>query len=142
MKNKKSHLTILIGAALVVCGVFLIKTLDTPNKFMIVLLYICVVIGSGIFGHGMGNFIEHKALQNSPEIKRQIAINRNDERNIVISHCAKAKAYDLMTYVFGALLPTFGLMGMDIVPLLLFAFAYVFVQVYALYFRLKFEKEL
>lgn len=31
-------------------------------------------------------------------------IVRKDERNIAISNRAKAKAYDLMTYTFGALL--------------------------------------
>lgn len=33
---------------------------------------------------------------------RQIEIAQTDERNVMIGNMAKAKGYDMMTYVFGA----------------------------------------
>lgn len=60
----------------------------------------------------------------------------------MIANCAKAKAYDVMTYVFGALMIAFALMGVDMIPVLLFVFVYLFVQGYAIYYRCKYEKEM
>lgn len=90
----------------------------------------------------MGNFVTIKTIQNNPEIKKQMDIVRKDERNIAISNRAKAKAYDLMTYSFGALLLIFTLMGVDLIPLLLLVFIYLLIQIYAVYYRIKFDKEM
>lgn len=90
----------------------------------------------------MGNLISDKAIQNYPDIKRQIEIEEKDERNIAISSRAKAKAYDIMTFVFGALMVSFALMGVDMIPILLFVFTYLFIQGYAIYYRCKYEKEM
>ena len=123
-------------------GILLIKTLENPNDFILTLSYICIGVGCGIFGHGMGNFVTIKTIQNNPEIKKQMDIVRKDERNIAISNRAKAKAYDLMTYSFGALLLIFTLMGVDLIPLLLLVFIYLLIQIYAVYYRIKFDKEM
>ena len=90
----------------------------------------------------MGNLVSDKAIQNYPDIKRQIEIEEKDERNIAISSRAKAKAYDIMTFVFGALMVSFALMGVDMIPILLFVFTYLFIQGYAIYYRCKYEKEM
>ena len=90
----------------------------------------------------MGNLISDKAIQNYPDIKRQIEIEEKDERNIAISSRAKAKAYDIMTFVFGALMVSFALMGVDMIPILLFVFTYLFIQGYAIYYHCKYEKEM
>ena len=90
----------------------------------------------------MGNLISDKAIQNYPDIKRQKEIEEKDERNIAISSRAKAKAYDIMTFVFGALMVSFALMGVDMIPILLFVFTYLFIQGYAIYYRCKYEKEM
>ena len=47
-----------------------------------------------------------------------------------------------MVFVFGALMVAFALMGMDMVAVLLLVFAYLFVVGSAVYYRVKFEKEL
>ena len=90
----------------------------------------------------MGDIISRKAIQTDPKLEKQIEIQKNDERNITISQRAKAKAYDLMTFVYGALMLTFALMGVDMITVLLLVFAYLFVQGYAAYFRCKYDKEM
>ena len=47
-----------------------------------------------------------------------------------------------MTYVYSALMVSFALMGVDLVPLLLLVFAYLLVHGVALCYRIKFEKEM
>lgn len=44
-------------------------------------------------------------------------------------------------YVFGALMLAFALMGADLTIILLFVGAYLFIQFYAVYVRLKLDKE-
>ena len=109
---------------------------------MLALPYVCIGVGSGIFGHGMGNVIEDKTFQNHPELKKQFEILCNDERNIVISNRAKAKGYELMTYSVGILLVVFALMRVDLIVILLLVFTYLSIQGYALYYRMKYDKEM
>ena len=75
-------------------------------------------------------------------LKKQLEIEQNDERNIAVAKRAKGKAFDCMTYVYSALMLSFALMGVDLVPLLLLVFAYLLVHGVALYYRVKFEKEM
>ena len=69
-------------------------------------------------------------------------IEKNDERNIAIANRAKGKAYGMMTFVYGALMVSFALMGIDMIAVLLLVFAYLFVHGFALYYRFKFDKEM
>lgn len=64
--------------------------------------YVFVGIGSGVFGSGMGSIVTSRTLKKHPETQRVLEIEKKDERNIAISNRAKAKAYDAMTFVFGA----------------------------------------
>ncbi len=142
MKKQRYYLLIIGGIVLAALGLFMIKTAEDPTGFMTALPYVCIGVGCGIFGHGMGNIAADKAVENSPELQKQIEIDKKDERNIMISNSAKAKAYDLMTYVFGALLLAFALMGVDMIPVLLLVSAYLFVLVYGVCCRIKYEKEM
>ena len=90
----------------------------------------------------MGNIISNNIIQKNPDMQKQMEIEQNDERNVILTNRAKAKAYDVMTYVFGALMIAFALMGVDMIPILLFVFAYLFVQGYVVYYRCKYEKEM
>ncbi|HQE70757.1 MAG TPA: hypothetical protein PK071_06530, partial [Atopobiaceae bacterium] len=54
---------------------------------------------------------------------------------------AKGKAFDMMTFVFGALMLSFALMGVDMIAVLLLVFSYLFVHGSALYYRFKFERK-
>jgi hypothetical protein len=104
--------------------------------------YVCIGLGCGIFGHGMGEIISRRAVKNHPDIKKQIQIDKQDERNVTIGNRAKAKAYDMMIFIFGALMLAFALMGIDTAAVLLLVIAYLFVVGYGIYYRCKFDKEM
>jgi len=140
--SKMDYISTAIGTILLVAGLYLVKTIVEPQGILKALPYVCVGIGCGIFGHGMGNILSRKTIMNSPEIRKQIEVDRNDERNIAIANRAKARAYDMMTFVFGALMLSFALMRVDMAALLLLVFAYLFVQFYGVYYRCKYDREM
>ena len=141
-KTLKSYILTGLGLALLGIGLFLIKTIPDPQGIMQALPYVCVGLGCGIFGQGMGNVISSKAVKGHPEIEKKLEIDKNDERNITIRNRAKAMAYDMMIFVFGALMLSFALMGVDMVALLLLVFAYLFVVGYGAFYRFKYDKEM
>ncbi|MFZ7132341.1 MAG: hypothetical protein ACOWWR_08285 [Eubacteriales bacterium] len=141
-KNGLDYIITIIGLILFGSGLFLVKTVLEPLGVMRALPYICIGVGCGIFGHGLGNIVSYKAVKNNPTIQKQIEINKNDERNVTIGNRAKAKAYDMMIFIFGALMLIFALMSIDLVVILLLCLAYLFVVGYGVYYRFKFEKEM
>jgi hypothetical protein len=142
MKKSFDVITTIIGLLLLGIGLYLIKTVVEPQGMMKALPYVCVGLGCGAFGHGMGEMIGRRTVKNHPDIKKQIEIDRQDERNIAIGNRAKAKAYDIMTYIYGALILSFALMGIDLTVILLLGFAYFFVACYGVYYRCKYDKEM
>ena len=141
MKSKLAkYTTIILGLLLLTIGLYLIKTVGDPQGIMASLPYVCIGIGSGLFGHGMGNLISERAIRSDPDLQKKLDIGKNDERNIAISNKAKGKAFDMMTYVYGALMVSFALMGVDMSALLLLVFAYLFVHGFGIYYRIKFDK--
>lgn len=132
----------ILGILLLGLGLFLIKSISNPQGIMQTLPYICVGLGCGVFGHGMGNILGERAMKNNPEIKKQLEIEQNDERNIAIGNAAKAKAYEMMIYVFGALILSLALMGVDMAIILLLVFSYLFVVFYGIFYRFKYDKEM
>lgn len=142
MKKAKNYVILAVGVILLITGLYLVKTSSHPGVFMTALPYVCIGVGCGAFGHGMGNIISIKIIQKNPDVQKQMEIEQKDERNAIIANRAKAKASDIMIFVFGALMIAFALMGVDMIPVLLFVFAYLFVQGYAVYYRCKYEKEM
>ena len=55
---------------------------------------------------------------------------------------SKARAYDMMIFVFGALMISLALMKVDLSAVLLLVFAYLFVIGYGIYWRSRLEKEM
>jgi hypothetical protein len=141
-KNTVLVCTTIFGIFLLSIGLVLLKIIETPQGIMIVFPYICVGFGGGIFGHGMGSIISNKTIKNNPDAAKKIEIEEHDERNIAISNRAKAKAYDMMVFVFGASLFTFALMGGNMTELLLLVFSYLFVIGNFIYYLSKFNKEM
>jgi hypothetical protein len=141
-RNAMDYIITAIGILILGSGLFLVKTITDPQGIMKALPYICVGLGCGIFGHGMGNVISREVLKNSPKIQKQLEIDKNDERNVAIGNSAKAKAYDMMIFVFGALMLSYALMGTGIIIVLLLVFSYLFVVIYGLYYRFKYNKEM
>ncbi len=141
-RNGMDYIITVIGILMFGTGLIFVKTITDPQGFMKALPYIFIGLGCGIFGHGMGNIISREALKNSPEIQKQLEIDKKDERNVAIRNSAKAKAYDIMIFVFGALMLSYALMGIDTIAVLLLVFAYLFVVTYGLYYRFKYDKEM
>ncbi|HPJ03658.1 MAG TPA: hypothetical protein PKU80_12565 [Candidatus Limiplasma sp.] len=141
-KKRLSRILIIAGAALIATGIVLLKTIQDAQGMMLALPYLCIGLGSGLFGQGAGEIITRSIEKRNPEAARTMQIEKNDERNITVSNRAKAKALDLMIFVFGALNLSLALMGVDFRVVLLSVFAYVFVLVSALYYRIRFDKEM
>lgn len=141
-KNGFDYLITVIGLLLLGFGLFLVKTHSAQQGIMRALPYICIGIGCGAFGHGVGNIISQKAIKNSPNIQKQLEIDKNDERNVAIANRAKAKAYDMMIFVLGALILAFALMGIDVLAVLMLVFAYLLIIGYGIYYRCKYDREM
>lgn len=141
-KNHIDYFITVIGLVLFGAGLYFVKTLTNPQGIMQTLPYICIGVGCGIFGHGLGNIISRKAIKSSPHIQKQMEIEKGDERNIAIGNRAKAKAYDMMVFVYGAVTLSFTLMGIDMVAILMLVLSYLFVIFYGIYYRCKYEKEM
>lgn len=142
MKNAKNYGIVIIGILLLLSGLCLLIIVKQPQGLMTTLPYICLGAGSGALGYGISNIITNKLMQKKPCMKKQMEIDENDERNILLATRAKAKAYDLMTLVFGVLMLLFTLMTVDVIPVLLFVSAYLFVQGYQIYYHYKYNKEM
>ncbi|WP_410769280.1 DUF6442 family protein [Fontibacillus sp. BL9] len=144
MMKKKSfdRFAVIFGILLLGVGLSLLKLIVDPQGIMLVLPYVCIGLGCGLFGHGLGNVISRRVAKNNPELQKQMEINKNDERNVAISNQAKAKAYDMMLYVFGALMISFALMGVDVIAVLLLVFAYLFVVGFFIFRLNKYNKEM
>ena len=141
-RKAREYATAIMGLLLLGIGLYLVKTIADPQGFMRALPFVCVGLGCGAFGHGVSDIISRRAVAGHPDIQKRIDVEKNDERNISISNRAKAKAFDVMIYVFGALMVSFALMGVDMVAVLLLVFSYLFVEGCAIRYRCKYDKEM
>lgn len=136
MKNYRDPLLAALGVLLVLAGLWQVRAGGS------VLGYVCIGLGCGLFGHGTGELVARWSMRNDPALQKEQEVLRRDERNVAIADHAKGRAFDLMTFVFGALMVSFALMEVDLAALLLLVFAYLFVEGYAVYCRCKYEKEM
>lgn len=139
MKNK---MAVLIGILLAGVGLFLLRSSLDLQGILRSLPYLCIGVGCGCFGHGAGELLSRRALKHDPALQKQLEIQKNDERNIALASRAKAKAYDMGIYLYGALLVAFALMDVSLPLLLLLVACYLFLEGYCLYYRFRFEKEM
>ncbi|PGL70957.1 hypothetical protein [Bacillus sp. AFS055030] len=141
-KNNSIYYLAVVALVLLISGIYFIKTIGNPQGLLRVLPYICVGLGCSIFGHSMGEILNRLVMKKNPVAAKQLEIDKKDERNLAIANQAKAKAYDMMVILFGALIFAFSLMGVDIIMLLLLVIAYMFFLGYNSYYRLKYFKEM
>ncbi|MFC5702653.1 hypothetical protein ACFPVX_15220 [Cohnella faecalis] len=141
-KTILSYLITVVGVAILAVGVYFIKTIEDPQGLLRALPYICVGLGSGMFGHGMGEIMVRYAMKHNPAAAKQLEIEKKDERNLAIANRAKAKAYDMMVFVLGALITALALMDIDLTMVLLLVCAYLFIIGYGVYYRFKYFKEM
>ena len=143
MKKKNfNYFMVIVGLLLLGTGFVLLKMVSDPQGIMLALPYICIGLGCGAFGHGLGELVSEWAVKDNPTLQKQLEIDRNDERNIAVSNRAKAKAYDVMLYIFGALMVSFALIGVDIMAVLLLVVAYLLVVGFFIYYLSKYNKEM
>ena len=108
MKSQKVNGLIIALGVLLFAGGLILTALSKGAK---VLPYLGIGLGCGLFGHGMGEVLARRARRADPARFRQMDIEKKDERNIVISAGAKARAFDLMTRAHGcgnSAAPAFG----------------------------------
>ena len=127
-----------LGVALAAAGLYGLRT----GAWGAVLPYVCIGVGCGLFGHGMGALVARRAVAKAPEVRRQLEIAQNDERNVALASLAKGKAFDRMTFLYGALMVSFALMEVDLAAILLLVFAYLLVHGLAIFYRFWLEKEM
>ncbi|NLB52368.1 MAG: hypothetical protein GX808_05440 [Syntrophomonadaceae bacterium] len=142
MRKMTPYTLTAIGLILLAAGLYMIKTVSAPEGMMLALPYVCVGLGCGMFGHGVGEIFNHSALKNSPDLAKQIEIDKKDERNVTIANRAKGKAFDVMVPLLGALMISFALMGVDIIAVLLLVAAYLFIYGCSIYYRIRYENEM
>ncbi len=141
MKKTKNFLITAGGVLLFVLGFVFMRFFVKPLWVGNTLPYLCIGIGCGMFGYGLGEMIENNMMKKNPQIARQKRIEMEDERNIGHANAAKAKGYDMMRYVFAALLLAYTLISPKVEIILPFVSAYLFLQFYAVYHRIKLDKE-
>ena len=139
---KKSVAFTFIGVFLILLGFVLLKTVSVSQGFFAVLPYICLGFGCGTFGHGIGDLVNICTFKKYPKLKKQAEIEEKDERNIAVSNRAKGKAYDLMLYLFAALMIIFVLMDADLSVILLLVASYLIVTGVFIYYLMKYQKEM
>lgn len=145
MKNKsfgKYVIFSLIGFIILAAGAILGKLTRGYEGVLQSLPYILIGIGAGIFGENLGTAVNIRAMKNNPQLAKQKEIDEKDERNISIRNKSKAKAYDLMIFVFGALMMAFALMDVNLTAIIALVAAYLFVIFSNIYFINKYNKEL
>lgn len=138
----KYKIAVLVGILLAGGGLFLLRSSLELQGILFSLPYFCIGVGCGCFGHGAGELLSRRALKNDPVLQKQLEIQKNDERNVALGLRAKANAYDMGIYLYGALLVAFALMDISLPLLLLLVACYLFLEGYCLYYRLRFEKEM
>ena len=141
-RNRMYALLSAIGFILFAAGLVVIKFSQDAEGILRTLPYICIGIGAGVFGYNFGELMKNLAVRKDPQAAKQIEIEAKDERNIAISNKAKAKAYDLMLIIFGALMMAFALMQIEIYVLLTFVTAYLIIVFTCTYYLWKYQKNM
>lgn len=134
----KDYVFIGIGVVFVLLGLFTHKNFIVLNFVP----YIFIGVGCCIFGHFVSNILKYISTKNIGDLERKLEIDKNDERNILIINKSKSKAYDLMTYLFIIMIIAFSLMKVDKIVIIILLSVYIIIQIYAIYCRSKFEREM
>lgn len=131
-----------MGFIIFAVGMALIKLSLEASGILKVLPYICIGVGSGIFGSNLGTAIKNRTLLKNPQAAKQVEIQQKDERNQAISNKAKARTYDLIVFVYGTILLAFALMQVDMYVILTLVGMYLFLIFTNIYYLTKYHKEM
>ncbi len=131
-----------IGFLLFAAGVTMIVLFQDSAGVMKTLPFICIGVGCGVFGGNLGSAVKLHLLRKGSPAAKQAEIEEKDERSTAIREKAKAKSYDMMVMVFGALMLGFVLAQADLYVILAFVAAYLFVTATNVYYICKFNKQM
>ena len=134
MSRKAGILITVIGVAVVALGLLLMDPLDGP------LPGVLIGLGSGALGLGLSGIFSALVVRRHPDVARQVAIEEKDERNIAVSNQAKARAYDMMIYIFGVLMVSYALMNADLTVILMLVGAYLLIVACCIGFTVHYNK--
>lgn len=138
----KEVMWLVLGFVLFVIGIVMIRFQISFAGFMRMLPYGCVGVGIGIISNKLGTVFTLVAVKSNSNEGRQLRIEQDDERNQTISDKAKARTYDIMIFVYSAMLLSFALMQIEVYVLVTLAVGYLAIVVTNVFFRLKFHKEM
>lgn len=141
MKKYKNYLIAAVGLIMIVGGSAL-SNIPFFQEALKGLPYGLIGVGCGAFGYGFGELYTKHFYKKYPDIEHQNEIIKKDERNIALGNAAKAKAFNIMTYVFGAVILAFASMGISLEIVITLVVVYLFIQIYAVYNRISLEKKL
>ena len=131
-----------VGLIIFAVGLALIKLLPDSDGILKILPYVFVGVGSGIFGSNLGTALKNKSMLKNPQAAKQMEIEQKDERNQAISNKAKARAYDLMIFVYAGILLAFTFMEVGIYVILTLVGVYLFFIFSNVYYLTKYHKEM
>jgi hypothetical protein len=103
-KSTKNILLLILGLIIALLGILIFKGILLAFIPGPSLPYILIGLGAGLFGTGLGGLIQRSVVHTDPAYERQQRIEASDERNQMLLAQAKARAYDVFIYAFGALL--------------------------------------
>ena len=75
-KSKTDYVITVLGILLLVVGVYFVKSGKDTQGIMRALPYVCIGLGCGIFGHGMGDIISRKAIQTDPKLENSLKFKK------------------------------------------------------------------
>ena len=109
MKSKATKYAIaIIGMLLLAAGLCFLKKNGVPRGVLRALPYVCIGIGCGLFGHGMGAVFAERAVRSNPEIQKELEIEKNDERNLAIANRESIRYNDLCLRGLNGILCAYG----------------------------------
>ncbi|MDF2939045.1 MAG: putative rane protein [Paenibacillaceae bacterium] len=123
-----------LGLLLAAAGMVLLAAGKEAEGMLRALPGILTGVGCGLFGSNVGTLLTRMAARKNPQLAMQQAIQEKDERNISINNQAKARAYDLMIWVFSAMMLGLALSGVSWPAVCLVAACYLFVVAAHVYY--------
>jgi len=141
-KLNSSYIVTITGLLVLMVGLCMIKIFDSSKNIMSTMYYVFIGLGCTIFGYGIGKICTMQAEKADPKMAKRNLINKNDERNVAVRNKAKAKAYDIMVYIFAALQIAFGLMGVGLPVIIILNVAYFSVIGFEIYYFRKLNREM
>lgn len=136
---KKTSIRWPLAVALLGCALFAAGGIGRMAFDLELPAYVLLAAGCALFGGGLGDVLRRLALRSDPQLAKEVAIEEGDERNVSIANAAKAKAFDAMLLVYPPLL--LALAGVEILPLLLVAAAYLFTVGVSIYWQARYRRE-